>query len=176
MVRKFDMKKFYLFLCLAFLAAPLWADDDDLTPEPLNQAASEYESFFKTEKPDPMNHEVWKLYVYDTMMPLDGYTKTPNRLLVGLTAVPKDNYRVIISVNQLYNFMQTIPQRGDVIVINGTVQSRNDKFLLRTRNTDHYFREVYLYAEGGKALPEHFTLPSSAPLTPTVTTQGVSLK
>jgi hypothetical protein len=142
MARKVYMKKFYLFLCLAFLVAPLWADDDDLTPDPLSQAASEYESFFKTDKPDPMNHEVWKLYVYNTMMPLDGYTKTPNRLLVGLTAVPKDNYRVILSVNQLYNFMQKIPQVGDVIVIQGTVQSRNEKFLYRTRNTDHYFREV----------------------------------
>ncbi|HTA75550.1 MAG TPA: hypothetical protein VK791_00165 [bacterium] len=185
------MKKFYPFLCLIFLATSLWADDDDLAPEPLSQAAREYESFFQTEKPDPMNHEVWKLYVYDTMMPLDGFTKTPNRLLVGLTATPQDDYRVIISVNQLYNFMRPIPQRGDVIVIDGTVQSRYDKFLLRGRVTDHYFRIVYLYAEGGKILPdEHFTIPSSIPPTsavtgsvsPTVvvispvTTQGVSFK
>jgi len=185
------MKKFYVLLCLIFLATPLWADDDDLTPESLSQASKEYESFFQTERPDPMNHEVWKLYVFSTLTSLDAYSKSANRLLTGLTPNQNDQHFVVISTNLLYNFMTTIPQRGDVIVIDGRVQSRNDKFLLRTSKTDHYFKEVYMYAEGGKILTnEHaaiipfsspnFTMVNStlpiAGATPVVSTQGISIR
>jgi len=117
------MKKLYILMSLVFLSLPAWADDD-LAPEPLEQAIGEYNNLLKSKDIDPMNHEVWKVYIFYELTPSDGYDKTPKLLVGGLT--PDKRYRVVLPIHQLYNSLPATPKPGDVIVVEGHVTAHYD--------------------------------------------------
>jgi len=151
---------FMMPLCLVFLVAPVLADDE-LIPEPLDQAIGEYKNLKKSNDIDPMNHEVWKLYVFYDLTPESGFDKTPKWFVTALT--PDKHYRVVISINQLYNFIQPRPQPGDVIVVEGRVSAHYDMTvdfnhgLTSKRVTIPAF---LMNVDGAVKLKEHFEIQS----------------
>jgi len=162
------MKRIAVCLILAFYSFPAWADDD-LAPEPLVQAIGEYNDLMKSKDVDPMNHEVWKLYIFYNLTPSSGYDKTPKWLVSGLTLDKR--YRVVLPINQLYNFLPSTPKPGDVIVVEGHVTSHYDmtvdfdRGLISKRVSVPAF---LMYVDGAVNLPrERFDPTIHSPATPT---------
>ncbi len=154
------MKKILTAFGLLFLALPTWADDD-LKPEPLDQAVQEYNGFWRTETPDPMNHEVWKLYIYYDLKPREGAYRVRETLVAGLTSKPKDHYFVFLKINQLYNFLRPIPKRGDVIVVEGRIKDHTSAHISGKR--DYVLNILHMDAQNAMALPnEHFEFTTAA--------------
>lgn len=176
------MKKFYVLMGLFFSISPLWAGDE-LKPESVSQAIAEYQEFWKTEKLDPSNHEVWKLYIYYSLYPTDGFgNKNPAWLVAGLTPNPKDKLYVRLQINQLYNFLQPIPQKGDVVVVEGRVLNHFSAPITGTKR-NWVWSYLNFYIEGAENRPkEHFnpyptptlTAPVSGVITPTIGTMSIS--
>ena len=190
------MKKLYLFLVLILFSLSAWADDD-LKPEPFDQEVKEYLNFWNTDQPDPSNHEIWKLYIFYPLYPRDSYgNKVPEWFVAGLSTGKGEHFNVEVGVNQLYNFLRPIPERGDVIIVEGRVTGHYKTQMYRG-DTEHSFSYLYFYVEnaslvkdehfGPKATPEitpgatpQTTPTVEASVTPTPTlvvpTQGVSVK
>jgi hypothetical protein len=166
------MKKIWIALSLLSLTFPAWADDE-LKPEPLDQAIKEFVDFCKTDTPDPMNHVVWKLYVFAQLTPNGGLNRSTQRVLTGLTSNPKKNYFVIVGLNQLWNSLSSLPKQGDVIVVDGRVLSH---FKSHLQSGDQYpiLNTLVLYPQNAKYLPEeHFQItqpqsPSNPNLAPSI--------
>jgi hypothetical protein len=146
----------YLFLGVILLGSSLWAADE-LKPEPLPHAVQEYKTFWQTNKVSPANHEVWKLYIYYPLFYTNGFgNKNPELLVAGLTPNPKDGYTVELRVNQLYNFLRPIPQKGDVIVMEGHVQQILRDYITGPKK-NWVLNCLYMYVEDAVTLPnEHF--------------------
>ncbi len=152
------MKKYFAVLCLLLWAVPLWADDD-LTPEPQDQEIKEYLEFAKTDKPDPMNHVVWKLYVFSQLVPNAGLNRSTQAILAGLLPTNKKNYFVIVGLNQLWNFLSSSPKTGDVIVVEGRIVVHTKTHMWNDK-AYHVLKNLYLYPSNAKLLPgAHFELP-----------------
>ncbi|HEY5039750.1 MAG TPA: hypothetical protein VIJ93_11810, partial [bacterium] len=119
--------------------------------------------------PDPMNHETWKLYVYYSLTPRDGYaSQTPEWLVAGLTPNPKDHYFVELRINQLYNFLRPIPQRGDVIVVEGRIQNHL-RSNITTPKQNFILKNLFMYVENAISLPkEHVNIPMPSPVTSSI--------
>ena len=170
------MKKLYVFLCFILLALPVLADD--LTPEPLEQSIKEYDMYEKAAEFDGMSHVVWKLYIFYDLSPKGGGDRTPKLWVAGLT--PDRHYRVILSINQLYNYLRPLPKAGDVIIVDGYIKGHYN-YSISTKNREFTLKALSLYTQGAMALPnEHFengpaSTPSSTPSTgplPTATPGG----
>lgn len=116
------MNKYFFLLVSILMAIPVLADD--LHPVEQAQAIQQYQDFWKTETPDPMNHIVWKLYVYRAIPPAANPDSALEFLIAGLS--PYHQYYVRLNINQLYNFLNPLPQRGDVIVVSGRVRDHRD--------------------------------------------------
>jgi hypothetical protein len=102
----------YLWLIFALgWAAPAWPVD--LIPEPTSQAILEYKAFSGTDNPDPGNHVVWKLYIYRAITQTAHSDGATEYLIAGLTPFPKEGYYVRLKINELYDYFQPIPRRGD---------------------------------------------------------------
>ena len=149
----------------------VWADD--LKPEPLGQEIQEYNGFWQSSEIDPGNHEVWRLYIYDKLIPKNNYNHEVELLLTGLTPNPKDHYYVMIRINQLYNsFRAGDLKRGDVIVVEGRVQNTLHSSISGPRK-DIRLKNLYFYTENAEQRPqEHVDIAVPPTPTPTGTTQG----
>lgn len=109
-----------LFLGAAMLLVfPVLADD--FQPAPQDQAVQQYQGFWKTDRPDPMNHVAWKLYIFRAVPQHDHPNATTEYLVAGLTSYSKKSYYVGLRISQLYNFLYPIPKRGDVILVSGRI-------------------------------------------------------
>ena len=168
------MKKLFFVLAICCLAHPAWADDE-LKPEPLGQAIQEYAGIWQASDIDPMNHEVWKLYVYFQLTPSGGYnTQTPQWLVCGLTPDPRKGFSVIVGINQLYNFLRPAPQRGDVIVVEGRIQSKINASDIKSPTHIFTLKGLDMYVENAVALPnEHVDFNKLLAATPTNSTPSV---
>ncbi len=163
------------------LTVPVWADED-LNPAPLHKEIEQYKGFWKSNDVDPVNHEVWKLYIFGCLAGQNNMTTggqstspifvssqatqfqlvkmsdvshgSPDALLASLT--PDLKSCVLLQINNLYNFFQTIPGAGDVIVIEGRVlQHSHDEIV--SGNKTFSLDALLFYAENGqKAVPGYF--------------------
>ncbi len=137
-----------LFFCAAQGLA------DDLNPEPFDQAVEKYKGLWHSKETDPMNHEIWKLYIRTILSPTDGYDKTPKLLIAALKT--NGGYRVMLQINQLYNYLQQSPKPGDVIVVEGRVTGHY-QYHITTQNRNFTMEALSMYSEGAENLPkEHF--------------------
>jgi hypothetical protein len=155
------MKKLFLILFPILLAVPALADD--LQPVPADTAIQQYKDFWKTDNPDPSNHVVWKLYIFRAVPQHTMANGTMQYLITGLTSYSRKSYYVGLKINQLYNFVSPIPQRGDVIVASGHIlQHRHGPVVLPSGTRDLDFLTMDL--DGATVLPnEHFD-PSATPV------------
>jgi hypothetical protein len=117
-----DMKKIFFVLIFILGAVPVLALD--LQPEALGRAIREYKIFSKIDNPDPMNHVVWKLYIFRSVTQSDHPTGAVEYLIAGLTPFPKDGFYVRLKINELYDYLRPIPKRGDVILAGGRIINR----------------------------------------------------
>lgn len=148
------MKKSFLLLASILMAAPALAVD--LRPETTGQAIKEYKAFSGTESPDPANHVVWKLYVYRAITASGHPDGASEFLIAGLTPFPRDGYYVRLKINELYDYFQPIPQRGDVILAGGRIiNHRNFEANLPKREVT--LKLLAMDLDGASGLPkEHF--------------------
>lgn len=153
------MNKFVFLLFSILVAVPALADD--LQPVAQDQAIQQYQDFWKTETPDPMNHVVWKVYVYRAVPPGSHPDSAPEFVMVGLS--PFHNYYVRLNINQLYNFLWPVPKRGDVIVVSGRIRDHRDfRTILPTKEV--VAKTLTMDLDGASALPnEHFD-PAATPI------------
>ncbi len=146
------MKKLFFLLALILAVGPVLADD--LHPVAQDQAIQQYQDFWKTETPDPMNHIVWKLYVYRAIPPAANPKSALEFLVGGLS--PYHNYYVRLNINQLYNFLHPLPQRGDVIVVSGRVRDHRDYHATLPKK-EVILKSLTLDLDDANAVPnEHF--------------------
>lgn len=139
--------------------------DEDLKPESLDQSVEKYNGFKKSKDIDPMNHEIWKLYIFYDLTPTSGYDKTPKWLVAGLS--PDRRYKVVLEINQLYNFLSSRPQPGDVVVVEGHITSHYD-MSVTTEYRQYTVPAFLMYAEGAVNLPrERFDPTVRRIITPT---------
>ena len=149
------MKKIFFFLVSTLLAAPLLADD--LQPVPAATAIQQYLDFWKSGAPDPMNHVVWKLYIFRAIAPSSEPGTAPEFYIAGLTPAPKNSYYVRLEINQLYNWLRPVPQRGDVIVVSGQVLAHRDYHMTSLAKKDVVLKILTMNLDGAASLPrEHF--------------------
>ena len=178
------MKKLLSILVPALLAVCALADSpqpaavDKTIPTPPDKAIRQYQDFWKATNPDPLNHVVWKLYVFRAVPPHNMPSTTIEYLIAGLTSYSRKSYYVGLRINQLYNFVRPIPQRGDVIVVSGRLlEHRHAPVALPRGMTDLDY--VTMDLDGAVILPEHFD-PYATPIptpgataTPTVSSKPV---
>jgi hypothetical protein len=141
-----------LLISLVFSIPGAYADDD-LKPEPFDQAVLKFNELQNTNDVDPMNHEVWKLYVLYDLTPSSGFDKTPKWIVTAL--MPGKKYRILLPINQLYNFLRPSPKSGDVIVVDGRVTNHF------TMTVDFDYKRVrvpvlQMYLDGAVMLKEKF--------------------
>ena len=135
----------------------------DLQPVPEEKAIQQYRDFWGTASPDPANHVVWKLYIFNAVPPSSGPGTTPEYLIAGLTPSPKNGYLVRIGINQLYNWLRPIPGRGDVIVAGARVLSHRDFHVTSLTKKEVVLKILTVNLDGAVSLPrEHFD-PSATP-------------
>ena len=143
---------------------PLLACADDLTPESLDKAIEKHKILWATDNPDPMNHEIWKLYIRTVLSSASGFDKTPKLLIAGLKQ--DGEYRVMLQINQLYNYLQTRPMPGDVIVVEGRITGAF-KYHISSLDRNYTLKALSMYADGAVNLPnEHFDPSASRLATP----------
>ena len=154
------MKKTLLLLTVILWSTPAFAVD--LQPETPNQAVREYKGFSETENPDPMNHVVWKLYVFRAVTQSDHSDGPAEYLIAGLTPFPKDGYYVRLKINELYNYFHPMPQRGDVILAGGRIINHHD-YKTNLPKKQVVLKLLTMNLDGAVRLPsEHFN-PSAKP-------------
>jgi hypothetical protein len=77
-------------------------------------------------------------------------------LVTGLTPDPRKSYKVVLRINQLYNFFRPAPEKGDVLVVEGRVPNRAN-MQIKNPKRDFTLKGLYMYAEGAQKLEgEHF--------------------
>jgi hypothetical protein len=163
------MKKLFLVLMAMLPAIPALADD--LQPAPAEIAIHQYQDFWKTDTPDPMNHVVWKLYIFRAISPGSQPGTAPEFYIAGLTPTPKNSYYVRLEINQLYNWLRPVPKRGDVIVVGGRVLAHRDYRMTSLAKKEVVLKILTMNLDGAVSLPrEHFdplatpgTVPPSRP-------------
>jgi len=148
------MKKILFLLAVVLPVLPVLADE--LRPVSQDQAIQQYEGFLKTENPDPANHVVWKLYVFRAVPQHTMPNGSMQYFITGLTSYSKKSYYVGIRINQLYNYLTSMPKRGDVIVVSGRIlQRRHGPVILPSGTRELDF--LTLDMDGASILPdEHF--------------------
>ncbi|HUO57739.1 MAG TPA: hypothetical protein VMV05_06135, partial [bacterium] len=148
------MKKLSFLFTAALLVVPALADE--LQSVSADVAIQQYKDFWKQENPDPANHVVWKIYVFRAVPPHRMPETSPEYIIAGLTSYSKKSYYVGVRINQLYNWLQPIPKRGDVIVVSGRLlEHRHGPVVLPsgTRDLDYITMDL----DGASSLPkEHF--------------------
>jgi hypothetical protein len=155
-----DMKKSLFLLASILMAAPALAVD--LQPETPGRAVREYKAFSETENPDPANHVVWKLYVYRAITASGHPDGASEFLIAGLTPFPKDGYFVRLKINELYDYFQPIPQKGDVILAGGRIINHRD-YEANLPKREVTLKLLAMDLDGASSLPrEHFD-PSAKP-------------
>jgi hypothetical protein len=158
------VKKLFFFLLSILPVVPVLADD--LQPAPAEIAVQQYQGFWKTDTPDPMNHVVWKLYIFRAISPSSQPGTAPEFYIAGLTPNPKDSYYVRLEINQLYNWLRPVPQRGDVIVVGGRVLAHRDYHMTSLTKKEVVLKILTMNLDGAVSLPhEHINL-SPTPVTP----------
>jgi hypothetical protein len=150
-----------LFLLSILLAAPVLADD--LQPVPAEKAIQQYQDFWKTDTPDPMNHVVWKLYIFRAISRSSEPGTAPEFYIAGLTPSPKNSYYVRLEINQLYNWLRPVPQRGDVIVVGGRVLAHRDYHMTSLTKKDVVLKILTMNLDGAVSLPRERFDPSATP-------------
>ena len=150
------MKSLFMVFAAVLFTIPAWADD--LKPEPLNQEVNEYNSFWASKDIDPMNHQVWKLYILGSLTPNNNYNHEKEIFITSL--VPKSPYIVYVRINQLYNFLQPIPKVGDVIAVEGRIVNHYYSTIQGSWKTKR-IPVLYMYVENASKLPDE---PSAATL------------
>ncbi len=157
------MKKIVILLISILMAVPILADD--LQPAPTDQAIQQYQSFWKTEDPDPMNHEVWKLYIFAEVPPSDQPDATEEFAIAGLTPSAGTNYFVRLKINQLYSFLWPVPKKGSVIVVGGRVTDHRDYHTVLPGQTV-VLKTLTMNLDGASLVSgEHFDSPVTADAT-----------
>ena len=144
-----------LTLMAALLVTQAWADD--LTPEPLEQAIGEYKALENSGgQVDPMNHEIWKLYIHERLLPKNGLNRTPFGFLCSLVPGrhPKRHFYVVVRINNLYNFFTKVPQVGDVIAVEGRITEYLKNFRLENKDRVRLIKVVNFYPENADLLPQ----------------------
>jgi hypothetical protein len=155
------VKRLFFLLISILLAAPVLADD--LQPVPADTSIQQYQDFWKTDTPDPMNHVVWKLYVFRAIARSTEPGTAPEFYIAGLTPSPKNSYYVRLEINQLYNWLRPVPQRGDVIVVSGRVLAHRDYHMTSLTKKEVVLKILTMDLDGAASLPwEHFD-PSATP-------------
>ena len=168
------MKYLYLIFCLTLISFPILAADD-LKPEPLEQAVTEFKSFWDKGTPDPMNHEIWKLYVFSALLPGSGMNRSTQTLLTGLSAGPPPHHYVLVGINQLWNFLHSTPQPGDVLVVEGRIVNHINSHIT-TPNKYLVLKALVMYPENAELIPsEHFQVSATPTLTYLKTTPSVGV-
>ena len=144
------MKKTLLILTAVLLGFPSWADD--LKPAPLDQAIKEYGVLMNAKDIDPMNHVVWKVYVYDSQSYQSGGIRylDQDNLTAGLTPTP--GYYVYLPINQLYNYLRPMPKTGDVVAVEGRVVD-NGRYLQGTGDSAKGAKVLLLSLANAVKLP-----------------------
>jgi len=148
------MNRLFVLAALLLLAVPAWADD--VQPVPLEQAIREYTAISDSSSPiDASNHESWKLYVYYTLTPKNGYVTTPQNFMCGL--VPRRNakrhYYVIVSINRLSALMDTPPKPGDVIAVEGMIMNKFSDVRVDSGTRIGDFKSLFMYPQNAMAMP-----------------------
>jgi hypothetical protein len=153
------MKKFIFAFVLSLLAMPVMADS--LQPASANDAVQQWQDFWSTNSIDPANHVVWKLYVFRAIPDREDPKGTMQYIIAGLTPFSKSSYYVRIRINLLYNYLKTMPKRGDVMVVSGRVMTRQD-YLLDLTTKEIPIKIVTMQLDGAANLEEHFD-PAATP-------------
>jgi hypothetical protein len=155
------MKKILILWGMILAAVPVMADN--LQPVTQDQAIQQYQAFWKSDNVDPNNHVVWKVYVFRAVPQHTLATGSKQYLVTGLTTYSRKSYYVGLKINQLYNFLTPIPDRGDVIVVSGHIlQHRHGPVVLPSGTRDLDFLTMDL--DAAMTVPgEHFD-PSATPV------------
>lgn len=154
------MKKLFLFLAAVVMTVPVLADD--LQPVSVDKAVAQYVSLWKSKNIDPSNHEVWKLYIYGSLIPNNNYNHEKEIYITGLT--PKPGYFVYLSINQLYNFLSPVPKKGDVIAVEGRITNHFYSTLEGPVKTSR-IPVLFMYLENAEKLPAESFGTASSPKT-----------
>jgi len=120
MFKKISFLFLFLFLTLSASAQSNY-DDDVLKVAKKDDAIAQYNSFWDMKDPSLyLQKEVtWKLYVRMIITPMNGYNKSPEWLLAGLTKNPE--YYVYIPINHLYNSMSVLPKVHQSVIVRGRI-------------------------------------------------------
>jgi hypothetical protein len=121
MLERIAVLFFMLFLTLPVNAQSSYDDDDALKPAKRGDAIAQYNALWDMKDPTAyLQKEVtWKLYVQRIITPMNGYSKSPEWLLAGLTK-DEDHY-VYIPINHLYNSMSVLPKIHQWIIVRGRI-------------------------------------------------------
>ncbi len=104
------MKKILFLLAALLGSTPVFAAD--LQAETSSQAVGEYGVFSAADNPDPMNHVVWKLYIFRAVPQSDHSDGAVEYLIAGLTPFPKDDYYVRLKINDCIIISNPRPKGG----------------------------------------------------------------
>jgi hypothetical protein len=159
--RRTSIEKLFFILILILPAFPVLAED--LQPAPAAEALQQYQDFWKTAVPDPMNQVVWKLYIFHAVPRNSDPGAAADFIIAGLTPAPENGYDVRIKIDQLYNFFHSIPKRGDVIVVKGRILNHQD-YLTHFSQKEVRLKILSMDLEGGIALPGENLHPSGTPV------------
>jgi hypothetical protein len=154
------MKKSLLLLVSVLWAVPVLAAD--LQPEIPSQAIREYKAFSKTENPDPGNHVIWKLYIYRAITQTAHPDGAPEYFIAGLTPFPRDGYFVRLKINELYNYLHPVPERGEVILAAGRIINYRD-YEANLPNGKASLKLLAMDLDGAVSLPQEHFDPSAKP-------------
>ena len=154
----------FTLFAMPALATPAAKNSDlkvDLRPALTDDAVQQWQSFWKTGLIDPANHVVWKLYVFRAIPKRDDPKGNMEYIIAGLTPYPKSSYYVSLRIDILYNYLKTIPKRGDVLVVSGQVLSRRD-YLLDLGNKEVSIKMLTMQLDGAANRKEQFD-PAATP-------------
>jgi hypothetical protein len=158
--RRTSIKCLFFILILILPAIPVPAED--LQPAPAAEALQQYQDFWKTAVPDPMNQVVWKLYVFRAVPRNSDPGAAADFIIAGLTPAPGNGYDVRLKIDQLYNFFHSIPKRGDVIVVKGRILNHQD-YLTHFSQKEVLLKILSMDLEGGASLFGENLHPSGTP-------------